>query len=77
MIITRIFMQTIRIDIVNPKALNLLKELADMDLIRIKPDDFQLDLEKILKKMRTRNKIVPNLDEITEVVETVRNSRNN
>ncbi|PKL85235.1 MAG: hypothetical protein CVV22_08845 [Ignavibacteriae bacterium HGW-Ignavibacteriae-1] len=70
-------MQTIRIDIVNPKALNLLKELADMDLIRIKPDDFQLDLEKILKKMRTRNKIVPNLDEITEVVETVRNSRNN
>jgi hypothetical protein len=70
-------MQTIRIDIVNPKALNLLKELADMDLIRIKTDDSQLELEKILKKMRTRNKSVPTLDEITEVVETVRNSRNN
>lgn len=68
-------MQTIRIDIVNPKALNLLKELADMDLIRIKSDDSQLELEKILKKMRTRNKMVPNLDEITKEVETVRNSR--
>ncbi|MBE2190410.1 MAG: hypothetical protein KGZ71_14140 [Desulfobulbaceae bacterium] len=68
-------MQTIRIDIVNPKALNLLKELADMDLIRIKSDDSQLELEKILKKMRTRNKVVPTLDEITKEVETVRNSR--
>ena len=31
-------METIRVDILNPKAKSLLKDLADLDLIRIKKD---------------------------------------
>ncbi len=65
-------MQTISIEILNPKAKKLLKDMADLNLITIKP---QVELKDILKKLRNNDRIVPSLEEITQEVETVRKSR--
>ena len=68
-------MTTIQIDILNPKANKLLKDLADLDLISIrkKGDDGFLTL---IKKFRARAKNnPPTLEEITREVEIVRSNR--
>ena len=67
-------METIRIDILNPKAINLLNNLADMNLIRIKRSDN--DLTKLINKIRSNSKVEISLEEISKEVETVRKSRN-
>jgi hypothetical protein len=41
-------METIRIDIVNPKAKRIIKELADLNLIAIRDKD----KKEILKKLK-------------------------
>ncbi|CAN5563202.1 hypothetical protein BH11BAC3_BH11BAC3_29020 [soil metagenome] len=68
-------MTTMQIDILNPKANKLLKNLADLDLISIrkKGDDGFLTL---VKQFRTKAKNnPPTLKEITKEVETVRANR--
>ena len=65
---------TIRIDILNPKAVNLLKNLADMNLISIK-EDSKKGFVTVLKKLRSNAKNAPTLDEITNEVEKVRAKR--
>lgn len=68
-------METIRIDIINPKAKKLLKNLADLNLIKINKDNYKSDLSSLLKKIRTKSNDEISLDEITKEVEEVRKSR--
>ena len=68
-------MTTIQVDILNPKANKLLKNLADMNLISIR-DSSNDGFLKLLKKLRTKAKNnPPSLEEITKEVEIVRASR--
>lgn len=65
-------METIRIEILNPKANQLLKDLADLNLIKIQP---KLTIREALEKTRRNAEYVPKLDEITAEVEEVRQAR--
>jgi hypothetical protein len=67
-------MNTMRIDILNPKAARLLEDLADMNLIAIQ-DSSKNGFATILKKLRSKAKSAPKLDEITSEVELVRSRR--
>ena len=67
-------MNTIRVDILNPKAARLLKDLADLNLIAIQ-DIPKNGFETILKKLRAKTKSAPTLEEITKEVELVRAKR--
>jgi hypothetical protein len=68
-------MESIRIEILNPKAKNLIKNLADMDLIRIKKEKVKSDFAELLGKLRMHSEKVPSLEEITMEVESVRKAR--
>lgn len=68
-------METIRIDIINPKAKKLLKDLADLNLIKINKDNYKSDFSTLLKKIRAKSNDEISLDEITKEVEKVRKSR--
>jgi hypothetical protein len=68
-------METIRIDILNPKAKALLKDLANLDLIRIKNDKSENAFSEVLKKFRSKSDEAPSLEEITKEVEAVREAR--
>ena len=68
-------MDTLQVDILNPKANRLLKDLAALGLIAIKPignDGFQTLVDKIRS---TAGDDLPSLTEITEEVEIVRSQR--
>lgn len=67
-------MNTMHIDILNPKAAKLLKDLADMNLIAIR-DTSKNGFATVLKKLRSKTKIAPTLEEITKEVEIVRSKR--
>ena len=68
-------MNTIRIEILNPKATRLLKNLADLNLIAIR-DTSKNGFANVLRKLRSKAKSAPTLEEITREVELVRSSRN-
>jgi hypothetical protein len=65
-------METLNVQIVNPKAKSLLLNLEEMNLIRI---DVKPILSEILAKLRRNESEVPTLEEITEEVELVRQKR--
>lgn len=68
-------MVTYQVDILNPKAERLLKDLADMDLITLKQtnqDGFMQVVERLRSKAADNP---PTLEEITEEVETARKER--
>lgn len=68
-------MNSMQIDILNPKAGKLLEDLADLKLISIRTpsDDGFL---KLVNKLRAKAKSKPpTLDEITKEVEIVRANR--
>jgi len=68
-------METLQIDILNPKAKKLLKNLSDLNLIAIREstdDDFLALVNKLRSKAK---KAPPTLDEITKEVEIVRAER--
>ena len=67
-------METIRIDIINPKAKKLLKDLAELKLIKIKKD-VKSEFSSLLKKLRDKSSESISLDEISREVENVRKSR--
>lgn len=67
-------MNTIRVDILNPKAEKLLEDLADLNLIAIQ-DSSKNGFASILEKLRTKSKTAPSFEEITAEVELVRNKR--
>ncbi len=68
-------METIRIEILNPKAKSLLKDLADLDLIRIKKEKVKSEFIELLDKIRIDSETAPIPDEITAEVEAVRKAR--
>lgn len=67
-------METIRIDIVNPKAKRIIEELADLNLIAIRDKDPIKSFQKLLSKFRGKSGTI-SLDEITKEVELVRGKR--
>lgn len=68
-------METIRIEIINPKAKDLIKSLANMDLIRIKKERTKSEFAKLLIRLRKNSDDSPSLVEIAAEVESVRNGR--
>ncbi len=67
-------MNTLKVNIINPKARKLLNDLADLKLISIQ-DVCKTGFSSVLKKLRTKNKSAPSLDVITKEVEMVRTKR--
>jgi len=68
-------METLQIDILNPKAKKLLKNLADLNLIKINNVSGQSDFSVLLQKLRENSSDPISLEEITHEVEQVRKSR--
>lgn len=67
-------MDTIKIDILNPKAKKLLKSLVDLKLIAIR-DTSKNGFAELLNKLRIQTETNPTLKEITKEVELVRSKR--
>jgi hypothetical protein len=68
-------MTSIQVDILNPKAEKILKQLADLNLIAIKKTKADNFL-KVANKIRKKAKVNPiSLEEITKEVESVRQKR--
>jgi len=63
-----------RINILNPKAVKLLKDLADLNLIAIQ-DTSKNGFASVLKRLRSKAKSAPTFDEITNEVELIRSKR--
>ncbi|WP_229208678.1 hypothetical protein [Dyadobacter luticola] len=63
-----------RVNIINPKAARLLKDLADMKLIEIQ-DIPSNGFRDVLQKLRSKASSAPTLEEITSEVELVRAKR--
>lgn len=64
-------MEMLRIDIVNPKAKRIIKELAELNLINIKDNDPVKSFQVLLNKLRGKSNVI-SLVEITKEVELVR-----
>jgi len=67
-------MQEFKIEILNPKAMKLIRDLQDLDLIKI-TESSASGLKAYLKKMRSSSAHAPSLKEITAIVEEVRTAR--
>ena len=67
-------MEALKIEILNPKALQLIKGMQELKLIKVS-DDPVSSLKIYLKKMRSNSGSAPKLDEITKIVEEVRAKR--
>jgi hypothetical protein len=69
-------MATYQVDILDPKADRLLKDLADMNLIAIKQTDND-GFMQVIERLRSKAERLgpPTIDEITEEVEAVRAER--
>jgi hypothetical protein len=69
-------MVTYQVDIIDPKADRLLKDLADMNLIAIKQTDND-GFMQVIERLRSKSERLgpPTMEEITEEVETVRAER--
>jgi hypothetical protein len=69
-------MDSIRIEILNPKARKLLNNLAELKLIKISdPSDKKNEFHKLLYKLRAKSDNAPSLEEIEKEVEAVRKAR--
>jgi len=68
-------METLKIDILNPKAKSLLQNLADLKLIRIQNDKTRSEFRELLNKLRKNADKAPSSGEITKEVEAVRKAR--
>jgi hypothetical protein len=67
-------MDALKIEILNPKALQLIKGMQDLKLIKVN-DDPASSLKRYLKKMRANATTAPQLSEITKIVEEIREKR--
>jgi hypothetical protein len=68
-------MDTVQVDILNPKAGRLLQDLADMNLISIKDVTSDSFLKVVAQLRKKAQKNPPILEEITKEVERVRAKR--
>lgn len=64
-------METVIIEIINPKARKLLKTLADLDLITFHKST-ESKYSEVLKSTRSQSEISPCSEEIADEVEAVR-----
>jgi hypothetical protein len=67
-------MEALRIEILNQKALQLIKGMQELNLIKVS-DEPSSKVKAYLKKMRRNSKTAPTLHEITKIVEEVRAER--
>ena len=67
-------MEALKIEILNPKALQLIKGMQDLNLIKV-TDEPVSKLQSYLKKMRKNSSSVPSIDEIAQIVKEVRAER--
>jgi hypothetical protein len=67
-------MNTLQIDILNPKAAKLLKDLADLNLIAIHKSP-KNNFPAVLKKTRSKDNVVHSMEDIAKEVELVRVKR--
>ena len=69
-------MVSYQVDILDPKADKLLKDLADMNLIAIKQTDSEAFMQ-VIEQLRSKAERLgpPTMDEITQEVEAVRAGR--
>ncbi|PSR54817.1 hypothetical protein AHMF7605_15555 [Adhaeribacter arboris] len=67
-------MERLRVEILNPKALRILKNLADLNLIAI-DNEKKNSFTEVLEKSRNKSNQAPSLEEITKEVEVVRSKR--
>jgi hypothetical protein len=65
-------METLNIDVINPKAKALLFNMVELNLINIKPKSL---LKRRLAFLRRNEQEVPSMEEITREVEFVRQRR--
>ncbi len=63
-----------QIELIDPRAKALLEDLEKMELIKISGINEDENLESLLIRLRSK-KDIPDLDSITEEVETVRQKR--
>ena len=69
-------MRFIQIEILNPKAYKLLKDLADKKLIAIKENNSKDNFLKIVRRIRNKAKAeAPSFAEITKEVKSARAKR--
>jgi len=69
-------MDSIRIEILNPKARKLLKNLAELKLIKISDSsDRKNEFKKLLDRLRAKSDKAPSLEEIEKEIEAVRKER--
>lgn len=69
-------MDSIRVEILNPKARKLLKNLAELKLIKISDSsDRKNEFKQLLERLRTKSDKTPSLEEIEKEVEVVRKKR--
>ncbi len=69
-------MDSIRIEILNPKARKLLKNLAELKLIKISDlSERKNEFKKLLEKLRSKTDNVPSIETITKEVKAVRKAR--
>jgi trehalose-6-phosphate synthase len=68
-------METLNIEIINPKAKSILQGLANLNLIRIQKNKPATEFSDLLKKLRKNPESSLSLDEITKEVEAARNKR--
>lgn len=67
-------MGALKIEILNPKALQLIKGMQDLNLIKVSNEPTS-QLKSYLKRMRKKATTAPNLDEISKIVDEVRSAR--
>lgn len=67
-------MEALKIEILNPKALQLLKGMQDLKLIKV-TDEPVSKLKAYLKKMRKKSESAPSPEEINKIVKRVRAER--
>jgi len=68
-------MTTVTIDILNPKAKRLLKDLEDLKLISIRDVTKNSFLDMVTKLRAKAEKNPPSIEDITKEVESVRSKR--
>ncbi len=67
-------MEALRIEILNQKAMQLIKGMQELNLIRVSEEPAS-KVKAYLKKMRRNSKTAPGLDEISKIVKEVRAER--
>ena len=67
-------MEALKIEILNPKALTIIKGMQDLNLIKVSEQPSS-KLKAYLKKMRANSSTAPSLEEITKIVKKVRAER--